>query len=321
MRVQLETINDQNLARLDEYSESLFPCQILQTSAWYNFQKAVSRQARLFSFVSKEKSGWFLGYEYNLALGKKYLYIPRGPILANKELWSSFLKDLKNLLKNKGFTFVRFEPDQSWAPAFVGVTARRVADVQPSRTLHTVINKDEKDILEMMHPKTRYNIRLAIKKGLSFNFDDPDLEGFIKLIKETSQRDNFISHPADYYRQMVLTRAVHLATVRLGKEILAAGLFSRCGSIMTYLHGASSSLKREYMAPYALHWEMIMYAKSQNLQYYDWHGIDDKKWPGFTRFKKGFGGEEYTYPGTFDLVLDRVSYTGYTVVRGLKKIF
>ncbi len=140
-------------------------------------------------------------------------------------------------------------------------------------------------------------------------------------MKETSARDNFTSHSSEYYRTMIESGAAQLATIKDNKQILAAGIFASFGNTMTYLHGASSSNKREVMAPFALHWEMMMYAKGEGVKHYDWHGVDSLKWPGFTRFKRGFGGHDVTYPGTFDLILESAAYTGYTVVRGLRRLF
>jgi lipid II:glycine glycyltransferase (peptidoglycan interpeptide bridge formation enzyme) len=71
------------------------------------------------------------------------------------------------------------------------------------------------------------------------------------------------------------------------------------------------------MAPHLLHWEIIRQAKQLGYHFYDFWGIDEKKWPGLTRFKKGFGGKIIEYPGTFDLVFNKFWYQLYR----LGKIF
>jgi lipid II:glycine glycyltransferase (peptidoglycan interpeptide bridge formation enzyme) len=78
------------------------------------------------------------------------------------------------------------------------------------------------------------------------------------------------------------------------------------------------------MAPYLLHWELIKEAKEKGLKFYDWWGIaasDDPKdpWAGITRFKKGFGGEMVSYPGTFDYVLKPAGYEFYKLFRFVKR--
>ncbi len=315
MTIREETINDHNLAKLDAYQESCAPCQLLQSSKWLKFQEAVGHTPHL--FYIEDTNIYFSAFEYTLPFGKKYYYIPRGPFLADTNVWKEFLKEFKKTLIGKNIMFVRFEPDASYQEKIT----KHIADLQPSRTFYTDLEQEEKDLLSNMHPKTRYNIRLSLKKGLGFLYKDSDVDGFIRLMKETSARDNFTSHSSEYYRKMIESGAAQLATIKDNKQILAAGIFATFGNTMTYLHGASSSNKREVMAPFALHWEMMMYAKSEGLKHYDWHGVDSLKWPGFTRFKRGFGGYDVVYPGAFDLILETAAYTGYTVVRSLRRLF
>jgi lipid II:glycine glycyltransferase (peptidoglycan interpeptide bridge formation enzyme) len=222
------------------------------------------------------------------------------------------------LKTNSRAVFIRFEPNNSFTRL---PGSRRVLDIQPSHSFHTDLTQEEKTLLAAMHPKTRYNIKLALKNGLIFDFDDTKSDEFFALMHETARRDKFKSHSENYYKTMIENGVVSLATVRDDQGILAAGLFASCGQTMVYLHGASSSRRREIMAPYALHWEMMMKAKSAEQTIYDWHGVDDSKWPGFSRFKRGFGGHDFLYPGTFDYPLDRIAYAGYTVMRSLRRIF
>ena len=97
----------------------------------------------------------------------------------------------------------------------------------------------------------------------------------------------------------------------------------------SYVHGASANEFRNVMAPYALQWEVIKLAKQKNCKYYDFNGIDEKKWPGVTRFKMGFarfesarqGGEVVEYPGTFDMVFDNLWYNVYKLIRRIRRLF
>jgi lipid II:glycine glycyltransferase (peptidoglycan interpeptide bridge formation enzyme) len=72
------------------------------------------------------------------------------------------------------------------------------------------------------------------------------------------------------------------------------------------------------MGPHLLQWEEIRLVKKQGYRFYDFWGIDEKKWPGVTRFKMGFGGETVTYPGTFDLVFDKFWYQLYNLGKKIK---
>ncbi len=69
------------------------------------------------------------------------------------------------------------------------------------------------------------------------------------------------------------------------------------------------------MATHFLQWQAISEAKKLDMKYYDFWGIDEKKWPGVTRFKKGFGGQEIIYPGTFDLIFQPLWYQAYNLAR------
>jgi lipid II:glycine glycyltransferase (peptidoglycan interpeptide bridge formation enzyme) len=87
------------------------------------------------------------------------------------------------------------------------------------------------------------------------------------------------------------------------------------------MHGASASKYRNVMAPYLLQWHAIKLAKNLGYKYYDFYGVDEDKWPGVTRFKKGFGGREVNYPGTFDLIFNRRWYSVYRMVRKARRTF
>jgi lipid II:glycine glycyltransferase (peptidoglycan interpeptide bridge formation enzyme) len=69
------------------------------------------------------------------------------------------------------------------------------------------------------------------------------------------------------------------------------------------------------MAPHLLQWHQIKYAKEKGFELYDFWGFDEKRWPGVSRFKLGFGGQTTKYPGTFDLILNKLWYFFYKIAR------
>ncbi|MBI5071795.1 peptidoglycan bridge formation glycyltransferase FemA/FemB family protein [Candidatus Falkowbacteria bacterium] len=183
------------------------------------------------------------------------------------------------------------------------------------------LTKSEDELLAAMHEKTRYNIRLAEKKNLALKTGTVD--DFWKLMEETTKRDEFRAHPKKYYEKMFEKLADgeknkmrgELKIVYQGIAPLAAAIIGYFGDTVTYLHGASSYEYRNLMAPYLLHWEIIKEAKKLGYKFYDFWGIDEKKWPGVTRFKKGFGGFEINYPGTFDLPINKLWYKIYNLAK------
>ena len=87
-----------------------------------------------------------------------------------------------------------------------------------------------------------------------------------------------------------------------------------------YLHsGSDLKLNRKLKAADLLQWEQIKAAKKRGYQIYDFWGIDEKRLPGVTFFKKGFGGKLKKYPQGADLVFDKVWYFLYKTYRKWKE--
>jgi lipid II:glycine glycyltransferase (peptidoglycan interpeptide bridge formation enzyme) len=101
-------------------------------------------------------------------------------------------------------------------------------------------------------------------------------------------------------------------------KVLCANMMIFYGDTATYLHGGSSSADKNIMAPHLLQWEQIKLAKAKGYKYYDFWGIDEIKWPGVTRFKKGFGGFEVDYGGTWELAITKWKYTLYKLIKRIK---
>lgn len=295
----------------------------LQSWEWGVFQQAVGRHVE--RFRDPADGSMMTAIKMPLPTGRSYWYVPRGPL--GGDAVQAFDSGI----------FVRIEPAN--APA----EGTRVASVQPSQTMILDLDRSEDEILAGMHEKTRYNIRLAEKKGVRImpgSSGHDGFETFWNLVKETSERAGIKSHDAEYYRKMLealsgkMGETSDKAVAKLmfaehDGKVLAAILLIRFGDTVTYLHGASSRDRRELMAPYLLHWHAIREAKSWGVKRYDFWGVapmesrdgklklkDPKHaWAGITRFKKGFGGAYVEYPGTFDLPGSLFWYKLYSVVR------
>jgi lipid II:glycine glycyltransferase (peptidoglycan interpeptide bridge formation enzyme) len=72
------------------------------------------------------------------------------------------------------------------------------------------------------------------------------------------------------------------------------------------------------MASYLIQWEAILDAKIKGFKFYDFWGVDEKKWPGITRFKTGFGGKEVEYVGAWDYVFQPGWYWIYRIAKQMK---
>jgi peptidoglycan pentaglycine glycine transferase (the first glycine) len=237
-----------------------------------------------------------------LPLGHSWLYV-------QGELDEALEEKLKEMAKQEKAIFIRREGVRSkWQKA--------KQEVQPRKTLVLDLTKSEEELLQAMHQKTRYNIRLAEKKGVQVRFSqaEQDLAKFLELVREVEGRGEFKFHPAEHYRVLlkILGPAgqLSLLVAEHEGEVLAVNMLIKFAETATYLHGVSSNSKRMLMAPALAQWEGIRWAKAQGMKEYDFWGIGPQ-WPGVTRFKSGFGGERREYDGAYDLVIDRWWYLLY----------
>lgn len=255
--------------------------------------------------------------------GFAYWYSPRGPVFKSglsdqkrREVVESLAGYLRSNFSKT--IFWRLEPDKP----VDGIKLKKTGYIQPSQSLLLDLDQSLGDVLGAMHQKTIYNIRLAEKKGIELKqAGQENLEEFLRLMEVTSKRDGFRGHSARHY-QAILEKggeAVRLYLASLDGKYFAAGIFSFFGGQATYIHGASDNENRELMAPYLLHWRAMAEAKAAGCRLYDFYGIDARKWPGVTRFKRGFGGRELSYPGTFDYVFKPSAYLAYNLIRSLRK--
>ena len=245
-----------------------------------------------------------------------YWYIPRGP-RGDRRGVEFILKELKK--KKPRAVFVRFEPEDYVHDKEVIKNLVRTLDWQPAKTLMLDLNLSEDELLQAMHQKTRYNIRLAEKKGVTVcpgENSEEDFKEFWRLMSLTGERDGFRLHSFSHYRKLLeADKNIKLFFATYQGKNIAAGLFCFFGSRATYLHGASDNEARSLMAPYLLQWELIKYAKKNGYQHYDFYGISEEKWPGVTRFKLGFGGFTKDYPGTHDFIFRPGIYHFYEFLR------
>lgn len=325
----MRIINITDKKELDDFVAAQPHAQFLQSFEWGEFQaEAASKVIRL----GVEEEGKLIAaaalIKKKLPLGKSYFYCPRGPVMGIKNNELRIMNELfgeikKNAIK-EGVMFWRFEPVNESMIHNSLFMIQKTIDVQPSQTLILDLRQSEEELLAQMHQKTRYNIRLAEKKGIEIAEAGAErFEEFWRLLAFTGDRDRFNLHGRSYYQAMLNFEPnfVKLLFAEYQGKPLADSLVIFFGDTATYIHGGSSNENRELMAPYALQWQTIKLAKRLGYKHYDWHGIDENKWPGVTRFKKGFGGQAITYPGTFDLAFDPLWYNVYKMARRMRRTF
>lgn len=294
----------------------------LQSFEWGEFQKAIGHQI----WRLQEKGLKALVIKHNLPYLKNYLYCGRGPVISQsetaerkKQLFDLFLERVKEIADREKSIFFKIEPEQDTSCLTQVSFKPSVKQIQPSsKTVILNLDKSEDELLQAMHSKTRYNIRLALKKGVVVK-EAEDIDAFYNLLQKTAQRDKFYTHTKKRYEKLMETLGqaglARLFLAQIRDKIIAANIVIFWNKQAVYLHGASDYDYRQVMAPYALQWQVICQAKKSGCKSYDFWGIDEKKWPGVTRFKKGFGAKVIVYPGSFDLIYSPFWYAGYKIVR------
>jgi len=279
----------------------------LQSKEWLGFQKSLGRKIWQIEGIGVIKN--------NLPFKKSYLYSPRCPVKVFSE---SILSKVKEIAKQENAIFFKIE---SLIDKLEEFGFKKSTSIQPKKTLILDIAKSEQELLNQMHYKTRYNIKLAekkriiIKKQDTRNNNQTYFDDFWRLMQETTKRDKFRPHPKEYYRKMLEIPGIELFVAEYNGKIIAANIMVFYDKQAIYLHGASDYEHRNLMAPHLLQWEQIQEAKKRGCIEYDFWGIDENKWPGVTRFKKGFGGCSISYPGAFDLVFQPIWYSIYKIAR------
>lgn len=288
---------------------------ILQSWIWGQFQENLGLKIHR---IRTDKA-LALGVETPLVMGKSYLYVPRGPIGETPDI----LPKLKLLSEDTKLVFARLEPQD------IMDLPRALKETQPTHNWILDLDLEEEKLLMNMKPKHRYNINLSSRKGVVIREGKrEDLIAVYKLLLETSERNHFRLHPQDYYWQIWDSLAPNNLRILLAEyqgKPLAAMLLTVFGDTAIYLHGGSSSVLKEAMAPYLLHWEAIKLVKNQGVRYYDFGGVasgndPNHSWSGISRFKKGFGGFEYITPGSYDMVFSPVWYNVYKNARNFRKL-
>jgi lipid II:glycine glycyltransferase (peptidoglycan interpeptide bridge formation enzyme) len=196
---------------------------------------------------------------------------------------------------------------------------KATGDILPTDTIFVDLREAEDRILERMKPKTRYNIRLAERRGVRVREGSIlDLPVWMELYAETARRNGFTLHGEDYFTALFASDEipVRLLIAETGGVPAAAMFLAVSERKATYLYGASSPARRGDMAPYALQWRAMRLARELGCEEYDLFGVAPRPEPnhplyGLLRFKTGFGGSLFHRQGCWDYPLDKDRYESY----------
>lgn len=296
-----------------------FGGSFLQSWEWGDFQSSQGREVKRYM----KDSMLVQAFKHKLPFKKSYYYIPHGPLGNFSE--KGLIEILGDLGQDSNTIFLKAEPLELFdLPRFGFSESDKI--IQPKRTLVLDLTKSEKDLFDGMRKNTRYSVRTAMKHGLVVEEKSAEeFKSIWPIFESTAERGDFRLHPFEYYKHLLEIDSdlkVKLFVSRHQNKYLSVGVFAFWNDTVYYLHGASSDEFRNLMGSYILQWEMITQTKRQGYRKYDFWGIDEVKWPGVTRFKVGFGGEEVKRLGAYDIPVSRMWYLAYRLsqkVMGLRR--
>lgn len=277
-----------------------------------------------------------------LPFGFTIAYIPKGPLVnwPDSAQVEALFATIHAEARQRRAVFLKVEPDEligqasSPASTWLNRAGFKPADsIQPRTSLVIDLSLAEPAILAAMKQKTRYNIRLAEKKGVVVRRGQAaDVAIFHRLATVTAERNQFGVHSLAYYQtafDLFPPDRCALFIAEIEAQPIAALMAFRQNQMVYYFYGASSNQHRNLMAPYLIQWEAMRWAKSLGCRGYDLWGIPDADpitleaefeqrqdglW-GVYRFKRGFGGQYVQHVGAYDYVYNPLLYQLYKARR------
>lgn len=315
-------------------SKSLF-----QTPEWEKFKLATGYQGsyRLDDILILIK---------RLPFGRSMLYSPMidsyhvSPVTHQVDKGSKFINQILELAKKTRAVFYRAEFDGTINDPLIRDTyyvlqelgfRKAFEEMQPEHTLILDLTKPEEEILAQMKQKGRYNIKIAERSNITISQSatkGPELDHFYTLYEAMARRQKISYRSKQYFEALlaILNGKGYIKVYNACHEsdVLATAIIGYYDDQAIYLFGGSNDNKRNLMAPYLLHWQIIKEAKACGFKKYDFFGIapnDNPRhpWAGVTRFKKQFGGQEIHLLGSWDLVFRPVDYQAFKMAEKIRR--
>lgn len=295
----------------------------LQTSAWAAFRRAWGNE------VMKTPYGIITVHRIPFTKYKIGIF-EKGP-----EPTRDQLSELRALGKKNNLIFIKLEPNISKSPKLIKLMeengAVRGKTLFTPSTFWIDLTPSEKELMESFSSKTRYNIRVAQRKGVMVKEDptslklrgasnSPGFKRYLELTQETVGRQGFFAHSEKYHKLMweILNKAgvAHLITATYKGEIITTWILFEWRDFLYYPYGASTQEHKNVMANNLMMWEAIKFGKKNNLKTFDLWGREEGK--GFTKFKEGYNPRVIEFLGTWDLVINKPLYAIYRFAEKLR---
>lgn len=297
----------------------------VQTWDWGDFQISQGHTVYRFGvFDDKDK----IKSAYSVSFHK----IPKtnfsiGTILRGPDITEEMIKNITEIAKKENAIFIKLEPDviNKKLGHFRNLKKSPKVAFYP-HTFLVDLTKTETELLDSMHPKTRYNIRVANRFGVEIKEEtnDKGFETYLKILFDTTKRQGFYLHSQKYHRDLWKrlkdTGMINIMLASYQNQVISAFMIFKLKDKLFYPYGSSLDVNRQVQAPTLLMWEVIKLGKELKCKIFDmWgclgpHAKETENGFGFHRFKQGYGGELVEYIGTYDLIINPFLYKLYNSV-------
>jgi lipid II:glycine glycyltransferase (peptidoglycan interpeptide bridge formation enzyme) len=295
----------------------------LQTSFWAEFRRKWGNE------VLETKYGILTLHKLPYTKNKIGMFI-KGPMPTPE-----MIADLIQIGKENNLVFIKLEPNYAvkkdgvkCADKEKAVNLLKKNGAVPGKTLFTPttfwidLTPSEDALMKSFSSKTRYNIRVALRNGVSVKEDNSDkaFDKYLELTAETVSRQGFYAHTRKYHKLMwnILRKAgiAHLLTATYQKEIITTWILFAWKNLLYYPYGASTEKHKNVMANNLMMWEAIKFGKKLDLTTFDLWGREEGK--GFTKFKEGYNPSVIEFLGTWDLVINKSFYKIYKLAEWIR---
>lgn len=326
--MEIITLNDkEKLKEYDEFVNSNPKGHFLQSYKWAN----VKNNWKWRGIISRDSDGKICGTMSVLLrkiplFGSHLMYSPRGMVcdISNIHILEDLMNGAKKLASEFNVYEFKIDPDVKTgnekfekSMQMLGFVpkpkTKNFEEIQPRFVFRLdVKDKTEDELMNIFSSKTRYNIRLAARKGVEVKLcDKSKLDEFHPIMATTGTRDDFAVRPKEYFDRLLTSLGddARLYMAYYENKPIAGTIAIRFANKVWYLYGASANEYRNVMPNYLLQWEMIKWAVESKSEIYDFRGVsgdmsEDNPLYGLYRFKRGFNGELCEFTGEMDYVFN-----------------
>lgn len=294
-----------------------------QSTAWMRFKMSQRWEAYRFGVFSS--NGTLVAgscvYSFTFADGSSFLHLQGGPLLSyatddEQSQWDVCKNFFRSLTKKKLYSHIRIEPQITHLPVCFHDFQQSYTFSIPPETVLIDLTKSQSELFQACKPKTRYNIGLAQRKGVTISIEkmtDKTVRDFYEIFEVMTTRKKLKKNDLALFQALNKTCASLCTVINAHKDstLIASAILLTYGEKTTYLYGASHYEYRALQAPSLLQWASICHAKNCGSTLYDMYGISTQNqlWSGISRFKEQFGGKITNFIGTYDWILNPHLYS------------